>query len=166
MNKLLSGICILLLVVAGNLISSFIVRDFLPTLAPAFLMSAQDDRFQSMSADQPMGPPIYLALDPPLVATVDDGQTIRFVQMTVEVMAREQETLDQVLAHTPVIRNNLLLLLGRKPISELTTSDGKETLRSEALDEIRSILEKMVPAQSNTTLGKLEDLYFTSFVVQ
>jgi flagellar FliL protein len=168
-GKLVNGIGILVLVVGGNLLTNLIVRDFLPDLAPAAAMASADEKggkAAKSKKEKKQGPPIYLALDPPLVASVDDGQAIRFVQLTVEVMGREQQTLDAVVAHTPVIRNNLLMLLGRKSIEELTSSEGKETLRAEALEEVRSILEKMGPADPDLPLGELEDLYFTSFVVQ
>jgi len=168
-GKLVNGIGILVLVVAGNLAANLIVRDFLPDLAPAAAAMSEDGaggKDGKGKKDKKQGPPIYLALDPPLVASVDDGQAIRFVQLTVEVMGREQQTLDAVVAHTPVIRNNLLMLLGRKSIAELTSSEGKEALRMEALEEVRRILEKMGPADPDLPLGELEDLYFTSFVVQ
>lgn len=167
-RKLVNAIGILVLVIGGNLASNLIVRDFLPDLAPgaaAMAGDAKDGKGAKKKADK-QGPPIYFALDPPLVASVDDGQAIRFVQLTVEVMAREQQTLDAVVAHTPVIRNNLLMLLGRKSIPELTSSEGKEALRMEALEEVRSILDKMGPADPDLPLGDVEDLYFTSFVVQ
>ena len=161
MGKLVSGIGILVLVIAGNLATNVIVRDFMPDLAPGVMAAGEGGESEKAEAEEPTGPPIYLALDPPLVASVDDGEAIRFVQMTVEVMAREQSTLDQVVAHTPVIRNNLLLLLGRKEIAELATSDGKDKLRNEALEEIRAILDKMGPIDPEIPVGKLEDLYFT-----
>lgn len=168
LGKLVNATGILVLVIAGNIVTNIVVRDFAPGLGAGSAMSADAEGEGGTAAktDAPKGPPIYLALDPPLVASVDDGQAIRFVQITVEVMAREQQTLDAVVTHTPVIRNNLLMLLGRKDILELTSSEGKEALRAEAVAEIRSILKKMGPLDPDLPLGELEDLYFTSFVVQ
>jgi len=166
-GKLVNAIGILVLVIGGNLATNAIVKQA-PDLGAGAPLAAGDDKGGKGSGKggEKQGPPIYLALDPPLVASVDDGQAIRFIQLTVEVMARDQPTLDAVVAHTPVIRNNLLMLLGRKGIDELATSEGKDALRMEALQEVRDILEKMGPADPEQTLGELEDLYFTSFVVQ
>jgi flagellar FliL protein len=167
-GKIVNAVGILVLVIAGNIATTVIVRDFMPGLAsgatPA--VAANDEDGEVVAEDEPKGPPIYLALDPPLVASIDDGESIRFVQITVEVMSRKEAVLDAVVNHTPVIRNNLLMLLGRKTVPELASSDGKEKLRQEALQEVQSVLEQMGPENPETPMGELEDLYFTSFVVQ
>jgi flagellar protein FliL len=110
--------------------------------------------------DEPKAPPLYLAMDPPLVVSLQDGGTIRFLQVTVEVMAREEKVIEQVKTHTPVIRNNLLMMLGGQTLASLTNRDDKENLRKQALAEVQRIL------QENTGAPGVEDVYFTSFVVQ
>ncbi len=171
-GTIVNALGILVLVIAGNIATNVIVRDFLPDLAPVAAAAGDAEEGDKKGSakgkkkEEPKGPPIYLALDPPLVASIDDGEAIRFLQITVEVMARNQATLNAVVTHTPVIRNNLLMLLGRKAISELTSSEGKEQLRQEALDEVRAVLKQMGPVNPDEKLGELEDLYFTSFVVQ
>jgi len=169
-GKIVNAVGILVLVIAGNLTTQLILRDFLPDLVPAAssAVAADDEEADEdeLAEDEPQGPPIYLAFDPPLVASIDDGESIRFLQMTVEVMARNQGTLDAVAKHTPVIRNNLLMLLGRKSIAELTSSEGKEKLREDALAEVQATLEKMGSVHPGEPVGEVEDLYFTSFVVQ
>ncbi len=167
-GKIVNAVGILVLVIAGNIATNIIVRDFMPDLAPgtAPAVVADDADVDAVAEEEPKGPPIYLALDPPLVASIDDGESIRFVQITVEVMSRKQSVLDAVVNHTPVIRNNLLMLLGRKTVPELASSDGKEQLRQDALQEVQSVLETMGPLKPDEPMGELEDLYFTSFVVQ
>jgi flagellar FliL protein len=109
---------------------------------------------------KPKAPPQYLAFDPPLVVSFQDQSAMRFLQVTVEVMAREEKTIEAVKTHMPVIRNNLLMLLGGKAVADLTNRDGKEALRKEALGEVQKVLK------DNTGKPGIEDLYFTSFVVQ
>ena len=105
-------------------------------------------------------PPQYLAFDPPLVASLDDNGTIRFLQVTVELMARDEKVIAAVGAHMPVIRNNLLMMFGGQSVSSLTNRDEKEALRKQALAEVQKIMK------ANTGEPGVEDLYFTSFVVQ
>jgi flagellar FliL protein len=105
-------------------------------------------------------PPQYLAFDPPLVVSFQDQSTMRFLQVTVEVMARNEETLTAVKTHMPVIRNNLLMMLGGRNMQQLTDRDSKEKLRKDALAEVQRILKE------NTGKPGVEELYFTSFVVQ
>jgi flagellar FliL protein len=105
-------------------------------------------------------PPQYLAFDPPLVASLEDKGSIRFLQVTVELMARDEKVITAVESHMPVIRNNLLMMLGGQTVSSLTNRDEKEKLRKQALAEVQKIMK------ANTGEAGVEDLYFTSFVVQ
>jgi flagellar protein FliL len=105
-------------------------------------------------------PPQYLAFDPPLVASLEDNGSIRFLQVTVELMARDEKVIAAVDTHMPVIRNNLLMLLGGQTVSSLTNREEKEKLRKQALTEVQKIMK------ANTGEAGVEDLYFTSFVVQ
>ena len=168
-GKIVNAIGILVLVIAGNIVTNIVVRDFLPQFAAPVSADgavAADGEAAEAEDEEPVGPPIYLALEPALVASIDDQEAIRFVQINVEVMARQQNALNAVVTHTPVIRNNLLMMLGRKEISELTSSEGKEAFRQEALTEVQSILEKMEPPNPDEPLGEVEYLYFTGFMVQ
>jgi flagellar protein FliL len=59
----------------------------------------------------------------------------------------------------PLIRNNLLLLMSNRNYQSLMSREGKDKLRAEALAEIRAV-------QSKQGGGDVDDLLFTSFVVQ
>lgn len=110
--------------------------------------------------EEPKAPPLYLPMDPPLVVSLNDAGSIRFLQVTVELMARDEHVINDLKTHTPVIRNNLLMLMGGQDINALTNRDEKEKLRKAALAEVQKIIK------ANTGEPGLEDLYFTSFVVQ
>jgi len=112
----------------------------------------------------PKGPPLYLALDPPLVVSLEDNGTIRFLQVTVELMSRDKDVITNLQTHMPVIRNNLLMLLGGQSIPSLTNREEKEKLRQESLAEVRKILKNNPGKEEHP--GTVEDVYFTSFVVQ
>lgn len=111
-------------------------------------------------AEEPKGPPLYLPMDPPLVVSLNDNGAIRFLQVTVELMARDEHVIADLKTHTPVIRNNLLMMLGGQDIASLTSREQKEKLRGAALAEVQKIMK------ANTGEPGVEDLYFTSFVVQ
>lgn len=115
----------------------------------------------------PKGPPLYLPMDPPLVVSLEDQGSIRFLQVTVELMSRDEKVIAALTTHMPVIRNNLLMLLGGQPIPSLTNREEKEKLRQAALAEVQAILRKNpIPDAKAKDAGTVEDLYFTSFVVQ
>jgi flagellar FliL protein len=110
---------------------------------------------------RPEGPAVYYAFDPPIVVNFEQDGTVRFLQVTVEVMARDPATITAVQQNAPLIRNNLMLMMSSLDYAQVMSRDGKESLRAKALEEARAILER-------ETGGKavLEDLLFTSFVVQ
>lgn len=110
---------------------------------------------------KPVGPPLYLALDPPFVVNFQADQLVRFLQVSVEVMSRDPKTLEVLKDNDPVVRNDLLILLANQKYSALATSAGKEQLRVDALAAIRKDL-----AQSGGDPKLLEAVYFTSFVMQ
>jgi flagellar FliL protein len=102
---------------------------------------------------------LYYAIDPPLVVNFEDGSVVRFLQITMEVMAHDQKALDSVQKNLPLIRNNLLLLMSNRDYQSLMSREGKDKLRAEALAEIRAVQKKQGGED-------IDDLLFTSFVVQ
>ena len=106
-------------------------------------------------------PPIYIALDPPFVVNFEAEQLVRFLQVTVQVMTRDPETAEQVKSNDPVVRNDLLLLLGNQNYQTISSRDGKEKLRLQALDTVRKVVKG-----AGGKPEKVEAVYFTSFVMQ
>ncbi len=106
-------------------------------------------------------PAQYIALDPPFVVNFDAGSSACFLQVTVQLMTRELEMVEFLKQHDPVIRNDLLLLLGNVKYEEVQTREGKEALRASALETVRHILKA-----EGSEPEKLEAVYFTSFVMQ
>ena len=107
------------------------------------------------------GPPIYVALDPPFVVNFEAEQLVRFLQVTVQVMSRDAVTVDLIKANDPVVRNDLLLLLGNQDYATISSREGKEKLRLASLDTVRKVV---TGAGGRAEL--VEAVYFTSFVMQ
>jgi len=105
-------------------------------------------------------PAVYFSFDPPLIVNFDDQQAVRFLQLQIDVMARDDKVLEAVKLHSPVIRNNLLMVMNGRDYKSLMSREGKEALRQDCLKEVQKILKKETGAPG------IEDLYFTSFVVQ
>jgi flagellar basal body-associated protein FliL len=105
-------------------------------------------------------PALYFSLDPPLVVNFDDTQAVRFLQLQIDVMARDEKIIESVKQNSPAIRNNLLMLMNNRDYKTLMTREGKESLRQECLKEVQRVLKK------ETGSAGVEDLFFSSFVVQ
>ena len=91
--------------------------------------------------------------------TDGDGAS-RFVQLTLQAMARDDKTIEAIKTHSPAIRNAFLFVISSHKLEEIATLEGKEKLRKEMLDAANGIMEQ------NTGKASIEDLYFTSLVIQ
>lgn len=108
----------------------------------------------------PPAPPVYLPLEPVIVVNLRGEGATTYLQAGIEVMARGEETISAVQEHMPVVRNNLLLLLGSQTYKDIDDRQGKERLRQQALEEVNKVLaEQGIEEQ-------VEAVYFTSFVLQ
>jgi flagellar FliL protein len=102
---------------------------------------------------------VFYAIDPPLVVNFEDGAAVRFLQISMEVMAHDQKSVDSVQKNMPLIRNNLLLLMSNRDYQSMMSREGKDKLRQEMLAEVRAVQKKQHGED-------IDDLLYTSFVVQ
>jgi flagellar protein FliL len=112
-------------------------------------------------AAEPKLPAIYVEFQPPFVVNFDAKGVMRFLQVSMQVMTRDHETSELIKLHDPKIRNNMLLLLGSQTIDTISTMEAKEELRKKALETIAKIVD-----DEGGEGKKVEDLFFTSFVMQ
>lgn len=107
------------------------------------------------------GPAIYQSLHPPLVVNFKDSYgDPHFMQITMEVMSRDQEVINEVRAHTPAIRNALILMFGQANYEEVVTREGKEKMLDDALTEIQTVMT------DRTGQPGVEEVFFTALVIQ
>lgn len=113
------------------------------------------------AAPVPAGPPLFLALDPAFVVNFDAEQAVRFLQVAVQIETRDPATVELLKTNDPIVRNDLLLLFANQKYAQLSTREGKEALRTQALEAVRKVL-----ASAGGHPERLEAVYFTSFVMQ
>jgi flagellar FliL protein len=105
-------------------------------------------------------PPLYQALDPPLLVNYEDQGLLRYLQVGITVMARDPMVIEATLNNLPRIRNDLILLFADQKQETLASRQGKEELRLQALEQIQAILNREIGHPG------IETLYFTTFVMQ
>ena len=145
------GVAVLLLaaIAAGAML-------FLKEDPPADGEAATED-----SAKAPkLADPVYQGLDPDFVVAFQNPKTVRFIKLSVEVMARDDDVIEDVKLHMPAIRDRVIMLLSSKDEDSLLDMDGKEKLRAELLAAVQEVLVK------NTGAPGIESIYFTNFVMQ
>lgn len=104
--------------------------------------------------------PLYLPLET-MVVNFADPKPARYLQVDIQLMAFNSEVLTAVEENMPVVRNDILVLLGSQTYDVVSNREGKDALRKQILDAVNRILK--VQAGSK---GKLQAVYFTSFVMQ
>lgn len=105
-------------------------------------------------------PAIYFPLKPPLIVNYQSRGRQRFLQAEISVMAREDDVIETIEIHMPMIRNSLIMVFSGQVYEELQTEEGRELLRQEALMTLQGIMKR--------ELGKpgIEKVLFTNLVMQ
>lgn len=85
-------------------------------------------------------PAFYLDLKPEFVVNLEDTRYASFLSVNIQLMARDDEILEIVEAHMPVVRNNILSILASQPYEKLTSRKGKQQVREELLKDIQKIV--------------------------
>ena len=120
-----------------------------------------DDEAAAKVAAPSSGPALYTSLHPPLVVNFNDSQgDAHFMQITMEVMSRDQHVINLVREHVAVIRNALILLYSSAVFDEVATREGKEKMLADGLAEIQQVMADTAGVQG------VEAVYFTSLVIQ
>ena len=114
---------------------------------------------EAVVEEEPQGDPIYLSLNPAFLVNFDHNGTIRYLQVEMQVMARDQEIIDKVQVNMPAVRNKVILLLSDQKYDDVSTVEGKDKLRQEVLTAVNEALQF-------SGKNALDEVFFTSFVIQ
>lgn len=133
----------------------------------------------------------YVNLDPPFIVNLAGNDGIKFVQVSAQVRVANPEAAQALTDHNPAIRDAMIMLISTKTPEQMSSRQGKEDLRQQALVAIRKVLETQhvdLPAvveeksaQDKTAENKdaegeakkaaapesaIQDVYFTRFIIQ
>lgn len=104
----------------------------------------------------------YVSLGPSFVTNYDGGGRLKYLKTDVTVRARPPATA-ALERHLPFIRNRLVVLFSAQLEENLTSTQGKDDLRREALEEVRGVLRML---ESDNAANAVVNLFFTGFVIQ
>lgn len=102
---------------------------------------------------------IYITVGKLLAAVEHDGST-RYIQAEIDLVGYEKTVMDDAQHNIPALRNRLLLLFASQNFDEVRTIAGRERLRVESLKAVNDVLEL------DPKGDRVEDVYFTAFVIQ
>ena len=126
------------------------------------ILSLGGDQGQAQAAEAAAVPkvPHYLALDPPFVVNFMHRGTLRYLQVSLEVMYHSEELVARVEQHMPAIRNDLILLFSGQEFEQLNSLEGKEALRLRIKEAINELIAVEPDAEDTG------EVYITNFVMQ
>lgn len=98
--------------------------------------------------------PLY-SLDTMIVNLADHGGK-RYLRVTMALELSDPEAATTIESRLPQVRDAILMILPTKTYDEVSTTEGKIALRGEVMEKINSLMTK----------GRVNNIYFTEFVVQ
>jgi flagellar FliL protein len=160
----------------------------------AWLYLSADDSGESGSAENKsekkeetaLVPLNYLTMVPEFVVNFGPGSKVRYLQVDLQISTRDEAALKTVSTYRPVLRNDILVVLSGVNFDDLKDRNGKERLQKKLLNTINKVIvsagqtvskdEESAEAtnevstentaQDGTIKGPIENVYFTSFIMQ
>ncbi|MES9871596.1 MAG: flagellar basal body-associated FliL family protein [Candidatus Sedimenticola sp. PURPLELP] len=105
-------------------------------------------------------PIIYHPMSPEFIVNLPPGGKVKMLQVEMQLVTRNQETVDFLKHNDPMVRHNLLDLLGSQDGEKLKNRETKEQLQAEVMKKLNKIIK------DEEGPGEVEAVYFTAFVTQ
>ncbi len=105
-------------------------------------------------------PPIYHQFKPVFVAELPPGGKAKLLQLELQVLTHQPKVDEFLTTNDPMLRHHLLNLLSEQDGEALRTTEGREKLREEITKRIQRLMKE------NGKRGKIDNVYFTQFVLQ
>ncbi|GAB5499945.1 MAG: flagellar basal body-associated FliL family protein [Pseudohongiellaceae bacterium] len=116
---------------------------------------AVDEEGEPVVEEPVLDPPLYHAM-PALIVSANYQGRLRYLQVKLSIMTRNEETLDKLDVNTPLLQDALIMLLNEYPFDKLETPAGKEEFRERSLLRVQEVIAD----------EQVESLLFTGFVIQ
>jgi flagellar FliL protein len=150
---LLIVLIVLLLLVGGGGAAFFLMGDKEGESAESEAAEGGAEKIEAKVAS-------YYELKPEFVVNLEDNREVNFMQLKMQLMARDEKVWAVVEHHMPVIRNNIMLLLSSQKYQDMNTREGKEKLQETMRESIQEVIASESPDM------KIEAVYFTELVMQ
>jgi len=118
--------------------------------APVAEVAAENQKVQS----------IYYKLEKPFVVNIQSSGRQRHMQVDVTIKGKDQQAMNTLKKHEPVIKNDLNQLFGSQEMQVLQTQEGLLKLNEDATKTVQSFLQKEIGSPG------IEQVLFTNFVMQ
>jgi flagellar protein FliL len=108
---------------------------------------------------EPAKAPVFLPLEA-FVVNLQSETGDKYLQVSMTLQVEDEEQANLLKSNMPQVRSRLLMLLSSKETTEILSSDGKEKLIDEIIEQVK------LPFVPKGSPQKVSGVFFTSFVVQ
>ena len=106
---------------------------------------------------EPAKPPVFMPLET-FTVNLQGGE--RYLQIDITLQVTDPAQIEEIKLQMPRVRSRLLALLSSKNAEDLASTESKNTLAREIMDQVNQ------PFTPKGKPQKIDDVLFTSFVIQ
>ncbi|MBY6187915.1 flagellar basal body-associated protein FliL [Marinobacter hydrocarbonoclasticus] len=87
----------------------------------------------------------YYGLEPEIVTNyISPRKRLGYVRVSVELMLKDADTVEQVEHHAPLIRATIVEILGQQPEEKIKSLSGREEIRRDCFETVNALLTQEV----------------------
>ena len=125
-----------------------------------FLMGGNGEADAELANDtRDRRPILYHEMSPSFIVNFPHRGRQRFLQAELAVMTRDEQALDALIEHMPVVRHNLNSLFSAQLIRIFDNPEGIDELRQMATEEVQRVLQNEIGRPG------IDEVLFTTFVL-
>lgn len=117
---------------------------------------AEGDEGETTKTTSTLKEGIIFPLEHFIVNINDDTGAIRYLKVEIKLELENDEMQAEVENRVPKIRDSIVTILTNKSVDSVSRPDGKLRLKEEIKARINTFI----------TMGKIEEIYFTDFIIQ
>ncbi len=95
-----------------------------------------------------------------MTVTFPEGSPAQFLQIEITLMSYNPESADLINTHMPLIRNDVLNLLGGATFEKMSANEGKEEMRGQLLTQLQKLMMGIEGTEA------IDAVYFTKLIMQ
>ena len=108
----------------------------------------------------------YYEMKPEFILSLPSGGRFKQAQIGVQVFTYKPELVDYLRKNDPMLRHHLLNLLNAQDSDTLSERSGREKLQAAFKDKLVELIAASSNPEESALSTKVEQIYFTSFVLQ
>jgi len=104
--------------------------------------------------------------EPGMVISLLPGTNFKQVQLSIRVFTYSPELVEYLEKNDPMLRHHIVNLLGTQESAKFIDRAGRESLQIELKDMFTDLLTNSKVEEEQKLAKKIEDVYFTEFILQ